>query len=151
MLLESGMKRSVPGNPGVIGSARKAGRKSIGLRESGKMREKDLVKQELVNRIRPGRANATTALNLAIALGYKNDRMVRACIDELIKEDGYPIASATQKPAGYFLAVTQDEVDIYARSLRGRVINDAIRRRNFLRAAKAIKFPGQMPLHFING
>ncbi len=110
------------------------------------MSDKDVVKLKLVERIQPGRQHATTALDLATGLGYKNDRVVRACIDELIKEDGYPIASVTHKPAGYFLAVTQDEVQAYARSLRSRLIQDALRRRDFLRASRNVRFPGQLPL-----
>lgn len=67
-------------------------------------------------------------------LGYNNDRQVRLIIRDLIT-DGLPIASSTESPPGYFLITTYDEARQYAESMKGRLIEDAVRRRDFRRAA----------------
>lgn len=92
-----------------------------------------------------GRQNAVTGAVLAHRFGYRTDRAVRLAIRELIVS-GLPVASETTSPAGFFIADTQDEVKTYAQALRDRLIEDAKRRRDFLRAAKMIRYPGQLPL-----
>lgn len=81
-----------------------------------------------------GRANTITGKELASVFGMKSDRPIRLIIRELISE-GMPIASTTEAPAGYFLAVSYAEARDYAESVKSRLINDAIRRRDFNRAA----------------
>tara|TARA_Y100000310_G_scaffold120945_1_gene119700 strand:- start:47 stop:388 length:342 start_codon:yes stop_codon:yes gene_type:complete len=101
------------------------------------------LKTELLDLIRNGKENAIKGRHLAEACGYRNDRVVRLAIGELI-QDGHPIASSTESPAGYYFATTISEVEEYARSLRARVRQDAIRRRDFLRASRSILQPGQL-------
>ena len=88
-----------------------------------------------------GRENPITSRQLADKIGIP-ERKIRMIIREWVKT--FPIASATEKPAGYFIAVTQEEVNIYAQSLRNRLIEDAIRRRDFLRSAKVKVEPRQL-------
>ncbi|MFA5379845.1 MAG: hypothetical protein WC455_29065 [Dehalococcoidia bacterium] len=94
--------------------------------------------KEIIERHR-GRRLAITAKDLAVFLG-ENERHVRLMIRELIAED-VPIASATDSPAGYFIAVTYQEVEDYRLSLKSRLIEDALRmrdvRRGFRRRAEA--------------
>lgn len=94
--------------------------------------------QSIIERHR-GRQSAITAKDLSAFLG-ENERHVRLMIRELIAED-VPIASATDNPAGYFIAVTWQEVEDYRLSLKSRLIEDALRmrdvRRGFRRRAEA--------------
>ncbi len=92
-----------------------------------------------------GRQNAMTGATLAARFGHRSDRAVRIAIRHLIDE-GLPVASDTNAPAGFYIANSQDEVDTYAQGLRDRLIENAKRRRDFLQAAKNIKYPGQLPL-----
>jgi len=78
-----------------------------------------------------GRDQAVTGMELAKRLGHRNDREIRQVIRELIAE-GLPVASCG---AGYFLATSYAEAREYADSLKGRLIEDALRRRDFRRAA----------------
>ena len=72
------------------------------------------------------------------------ERKVRRIIRELIKE--YPIASSVKPPYGYFLAQNRQEVENYAQSLRDRLIEDAKRRRDFIRASHKILHPEQLQM-----
>lgn len=82
-----------------------------------------------------GRLSAITAGQLAM-ITQDSERNVRLIIRELITE-GLPVASVTERssPQGYFLVTTRQEAEEYAGSLRGRLIENAIRRRDFRRAA----------------
>ena len=104
-----------------------------------------LVQRQVLGLIRSGREHAIKGGALARLLGFRNDRAIRRIILELIGE-GYPIASGTGVPAGYFLAQTPGEVEAYARELRSRLIKDALRRRDFLRASRPILQPEQLVL-----
>jgi len=66
-------------------------------------------------------------------------------IRDLIKE-GHPIASSTSHPVGYYIAETREEVETYARSIRRRLIEDALRRRDFIRASRKILQPEQLKM-----
>lgn len=90
-----------------------------------------------------GRSKAIKGSEFARLLGFHDDRQVRQVIRELIA-DGYPIASSTEKPAGFFITVCRSEVEAYAKTLRKRLIEDAIRRRDFLRASRVILQPEQL-------
>lgn len=83
--------------------------------------------------LRPGKRNAIPGHILAAELGESNDRQIRKVIRQLITY-GYPIASSVGDPKGYFLCTNLDEARDYARGLRDRLIEDAIRRRDFLRS-----------------
>jgi len=64
-------------------------------------------------------------------LGQRDDRGIRQVIRGLIAE-GLPVASCG---AGYFLVTSYAEAREYADSLKGRLVEDALRRRDFRRAA----------------
>jgi len=81
-----------------------------------------------------GKARAITGRELAAIVGHRDDRRVRQVIRELII-DGLPVAASTESPAGYFLVTCRQEADEYAASIRSRLIEDALRRRDFRRAA----------------
>ena len=81
-----------------------------------------------------GRANPITGRELAGLLGQRDDRQVRLAIRQLIAA-GEPIASATESPPGYYLVQTPTEAREYMAELRGRLKEDALRRRDFRRAA----------------
>jgi len=81
-----------------------------------------------------GKAQAITGQKLAAMVGHRDDRRVRQVIRELII-DGLPVASSTESPAGYFLVTSHHEAEEYASSIRSRLIEDALRRRDFRRAA----------------
>lgn len=89
-----------------------------------------------------GRDRAITGRELASIVGHKDDRQVRLIIRELIT-DGLPIASSTEAPAGYFIVATRQEAEQYAASIRNRLIEDAIRRRDFRRAADCYLVPAR--------
>ena len=115
-----------------------------------RLRERDRIelKHRILSVINKGRSKALPGVVIATACRYEpvnSDRLTRMMIRELI-EDGYPISSTTTKPAGFFLAVTRQEVKKYADGLRGRLIEDALRRRDFLRAARPILQPEQLKL-----
>ena len=81
-----------------------------------------------------GRGSAIKASELAYAFGLSDDRHVRQLIRELIK-DGYPIAASVSEPMGYYIVATRAEADEYMAGLRSRLIEDALRRRDFKKAA----------------
>ena len=80
-----------------------------------------------------GSTNPVTANQLASTL-HKDERIIRLIIRELISE-GLPIASRTKLPAGYFMVTNFYEARRYAESIKGRLIEDALRRRDFNRSA----------------
>jgi len=59
-----------------------------------------------------GNARAITGKDLARIMGDSDDRLIRKEIRALIAA-GYPIASSTEKPYGYFMAETPQEVKQY--------------------------------------
>src|SRR4030042_46578 len=81
-----------------------------------------------------GKQKAITGKDLAAILGEPNDRPIRREIRELIAA-GHPIASSTEKPYGYSLVETQDEANEYLASLKGRLVEDAYRRKDFKAAS----------------
>lgn len=93
---------------------------------------KGILKDYLEQKHR-GHQNAITARELADYMEIP-ERKVRLIIRELIA-DGVPIASSTENMKGYFIIETRAEADTYAQSLRNRLIEDALRRRDFRRAA----------------
>src|SRR5574340_37548 len=76
-----------------------------------------------------GRDRAITGRELAQLLGFKDDRVIRATICEVIR-DGLPVLSATEPPAGYFVASSRAEWQAYDAQLKSRIVNDALRKRD---------------------
>ena len=103
------------------------------------------LKEALLHQLSLGRENAVKGNVLAKRLDFKDDRFIRQTIRELIAE-GSPIASSTGKPAGYFIANSPDEAIDFMRDLKGRLVNDAYRRRDFKRAARKLLQPSQLYL-----
>ena len=92
-----------------------------------------------------GRKRAVTAKYLSQRLDI-DERFVRSEIRRLIAS-GMPIASSTQAPPGYYLIETMQEAQEYMKSLRNRLIEDALRRRDFkLAVAKSFDGAGQLKL-----
>jgi len=91
------------------------------------------LKRELTEVIKrhQGRDRAITGMELAKRLNQRDDRRIRILIRELIEED-LPVASCGK---GYFIPNSYQEAREYADSLKGRLIEDALRRRDFRRAA----------------
>ena len=89
-----------------------------------------------------GEARAIPGRELAAMFNLRDDRRVRLAIRELIA-DGLPVAANTEKPAGYFIVATRQEAERYAGSIRNRLIKDAIRRRDFRRAADLYLTPAE--------
>ncbi len=77
-----------------------------------------------------GRSKAIKGKEIARLLGFRDDRQVRQAIRELIAR-GIPIASVTESPAGYFLIEEPAEALDYQQALRSRLIEDALRLRDF--------------------
>ena len=88
-----------------------------------------------------GRSMAITSRELSTALQI-DERRIRLAIRELITE-GLPVASSTESPAGYFLVGNWGEAYQYARSVRNRLIEDAVRRRDFMRSAALYLKPAE--------
>ena len=109
------------------------------------MKTNGTLKAEVRSLLLFGRENARTGKQLAKVLGFGNDRAVRLVIRELIAE-GLPVASSTISPAGFFIANSMEEATEYMRNLRGRLVEDAYRRRDFKVAARSILQPGQLGL-----
>ena len=110
--------------------------------------DKSELKRMILAILKRGRANALPGVVIAAACRYEpvnSDRLTRMLIRELI-EEGHPIASSTSRPPGFFIAETREEVEKYADGLRGRLIEDALRRRDFLRASKKILQPEQLKM-----
>lgn len=81
-----------------------------------------------------GKDSAIKGKDIACLLGQRSDRKARLIIRDLI-EEGYPIASTVSDPKGYFMIQTIAEKDEYLAVLRSRLIEDALRRRDFKIAA----------------
>jgi len=92
-----------------------------------------------------GRARAIKAEGLASRLGYFDDRLVRKVIKELIDE-GLPVCSITEPPAGFFLASTREEAERYTKSLRKRAVLIFLRRKKVIRNAGLFVPAGQRRL-----
>ncbi len=89
-----------------------------------------------------GPERAITGKELASIFGRKDDRAIRLIIRELIAE-GLPVASLTDRPYGYFVVTNRQQAEDYALSIKGRLINDALRRRDFRRAADLYLTPAK--------
>ena len=87
-----------------------------------------------------GRPHAITGQRIADLTGI-NERRVRLIIEDEINT--IPIASITNFPPGYFIAVTREEVNNYAESLKKRGLKILIRKRDFLNASRTKVEPRQ--------
>ncbi len=104
----------------------------------------DQGKEKLRMLLGNGRGATRTSRELAEIIGLKNWPL-RQGIRELIAE-GLPVAAITGENPGYFVAETIQESSDYAGALRHRIIEDCLRLRDFKRATRPIRQPGQLPL-----
>ena len=84
---------------------------------------------------RQGRARAITRRELRNTLGYKNDRKLRLIIAEL-RAEGLPVLFATQKPAGYYVPATWDELRAGLDSFRSYIIDLCVQRARIKKAGE---------------
>ena len=78
-----------------------------------------------------GRSSAITGESLSRQVGQRN-RQMRAMLEELIDE-GLPIVSTSEPPAGYFIPTSLAEAKEYTESLRTRAVLLFLRRRKVLK------------------
>lgn len=104
------------------------------------------MKRELQNILLQhiGRGKAIKADHLADKL-YSNERVVREVIGELI-DDGLPVCSVTERPAGFFVALNREEAERYTESLLSRAIRILYRRKKVIRNAGLYVPAGQRRL-----
>jgi len=86
-----------------------------------------------------GRARAITRREIKNTLGYQNDRKLRLIIAEL-RQEGVPILFATNKPAGYYVPATWDELRAGLDSFKSYIIDLCVQR-------AAIKKAGELSLY----
>lgn len=92
---------------------------------------------------------AITGAQMAKALGYKNDRAIRVCIEHLIA-DGVPVAASVHEPFGYYILQTREEAQVYEATLRSRAVKTLKRLKDFNRAAAGCFGPAQqLPLALV--
>ena len=103
------------------------------------------LKFAVLKQLNKGKSKAITGSLIANRLGMRNDRSIRLAIRELIR-DGIPIASSVKPPLGFFIAETKEEAEDYMSVLKGRLIEDALRRRDIKRATQKIRVPEQLVL-----
>lgn len=103
------------------------------------------LKTDVRSLLKYGRENAVTGKELAKTLGYPNDRVIRQAIRELIA-DSVPIAASTINPCGYFITKNEEEATKYLAVLRGRLVEDAYRRRDYKLASRVILDPYQIQM-----
>lgn len=78
-----------------------------------------------------GRDSAITGESLARMVGQRN-RQVRQVLEDLI-DDGLPVLSTSEPPAGYFIAESLSEAREYTESLRSRALVLFLRRRKVIK------------------
>jgi len=101
------------------------------------MNDTDIIKTRLKGILsnKQGRASAITRRELKNYLGYQNDRKVRLIIAEL-RQEGLPILFATQKPAGYYVPATWDELHSGLDSFKSYIIDLCVQRARIKKAGE---------------
>jgi len=84
---------------------------------------------------RQGRARAITRRELKNTLGYQNDRKLRLIIAEL-RSEGLPVLFATNKPAGYYVPATWDELRAGLDSFKSYIIDLCVQRARIKKAGE---------------
>lgn len=107
------------------------------------------LKDAVLLRLKRGKLNALPGRILAQRLGFKDDRQIRIAIRNLIA-DGHPIAASVSPPMGFFIAETTKEATQYLSDLKGRLVEDAYRYRDFKVAARAVIQPEQLKMGMEN-
>lgn len=84
---------------------------------------------------RQGRGRAITRREIKDQLGYKNDRKLRLIIAEL-RQEGLPVLFATNKPAGYYVPKTFNELKEGLDSFKSYIIDLCIQRAKIKKAGE---------------
>lgn len=108
-------------------------------------RDRPKLRKEVMSALGYGRKAAITGKDLASRLGYRDDRLIRVMIRELIAE-GVPIASSVSEPMGFFIVKTDEEAANYIRGLKDRIKEDESRLRDFEAAVASFSPPEQLAL-----
>lgn len=82
-----------------------------------------------------GRAKAITRREIKNTLDYQNDRKLRLIIAEL-RQEGLPVLFATQKPAGYYVPATWQELHAGLDSFRSYIIDLCVQRAKIKKAGE---------------
>ncbi len=107
--------------------------------------ERPKLRKTILEHLRHGRTAAITGSQLAVACGYRDDRLIRVLIRELIAE-GVPIASSVSPPMGFFIIDNPDEAAKYIKVLKERIKEDQARLRDFEKATEEYSPPEQLAL-----
>ena len=101
------------------------------------MNESEVIKTRLKGILsnKLGRASAITRRELRNYLGYDNDRKLRLLIAE-IRAEGTPILFATNKPAGYYVPATWEELRSGLDSFRSYIIDLCVQRARIKKAGE---------------
>ncbi len=84
-----------------------------------------------------GRASAITRRELRNTLDYQNDRKLRLIIAE-IRAEGLPVLFATNKPAGYYVPATWEELRGGLDSFRSYIIDLCVQRARIKKAGERL-------------
>lgn len=103
------------------------------------------LRDSIIDLLHRGRDNAVKGEVIARYFGYKNDRLIRLTIRELIK-DGVPILSSVHPPYGYYIADNATDIKEHLGVLKHRALEDLRRYRDLKRAGKNILQPHQLSL-----
>ena len=89
-----------------------------------------------------GRDRAITRRELRDTLGYQNDRQLRLIIAEL-RSEGLPVLSATNKPAGYYVPATWNELREGLDLFRSYIIDLCVQRARIKKAGELSLYSGK--------
>ncbi len=106
------------------------------------MTPKKELKDKILFQLRYGRENAKKGMDLAEAVGEKDDRIIRRTIRELIAERYLILSSAW----GYYFADDAEDLEGHLESLRNRALEDLRRYRDLKIAGKKLLDPHQLDL-----
>ncbi len=110
---------------------------------------KEELKEAIVSSLLYGKKNAIIGKVLAYRIGIRNTetelRKMRRTISEL-RHERTLIGLSVNKPFGYYLIQTAEELHECMSTLKGYCVEAAIARRDLKLAGKALLNPGQLPL-----
>ena len=107
--------------------------------------EATTLKLQVRELLRFGKDNARKGQEMAEALEFKNDRMIRLTIRELIAE-GVPIISSVHAPYGYYIADSPEDITEHLGELRHRALEVLHRYKDLKIAARSILQPTQLKM-----
>ncbi len=87
-----------------------------------------------------GRENAIKAMDVAHSLSLRDDRIIQQAI-RILRREGHPILSTCQRPYGYYIPETWNEVQDCLASMKHRLVEDALTRRD-IKTACGLYFAG---------